>query len=159
MSFGSTPCVFCGRHAEIAVTAFDALVPLGPPRHLCRFCLGRPHRQRVLLEGAHTLRLEDLAGGRTATGRAEELSALLSALTRERSERTITAAIRVQSHAVAPMELLCAGCGGTVTPSKGGIATWRRAADGRWCDARIFHGQGCASQLGSATEPGFSQSK
>lgn len=154
MLSSASPCEFCGRRGEIAVTAFDALVPLGPPRIACRFCLGRPHRQKALIGEAVMLRLQDLSSSRTATGRAEELAALLGTLTRERTERTITAAIRVQSHAMAPTELVCAGCGGTVTPSKGGIATWRRSTDGRWSEARIFHGQGCASQLGAAPEPG-----
>jgi hypothetical protein len=150
----SEACEFCGKRAEISVTAFDPLVPLGPPRPVCRFCLGRPHRQRALGEDAHTLRLQDLSTGRTATGRSAELGALLHTLSQQRGERTITAAIRVQSYAAAPIALVCAGCGGTVTPARGGLVVWRQGADGRRTDARLLHGHGCAAQAGQPLRPG-----
>lgn len=150
----SMTCEVCGRRAELSLLLFDAIVPLGSPRALCRFCLSRPHRQTSLTEGAETVRLEELSTGRTATGRPDEVSALLAALAQQRGERTITAAIRVQSQLGSAVELLCAGCGGTVAPTKGGIVVWRRGADGRFYEARIFHGRGCAALLGEALEPG-----
>jgi len=148
------PCEFCGRRAEITLTAFDALVPLGAPRAVCRFCLGRPHRREALTEGAYRVRLQDLGNERTATGRPDEIPALLNALTQQRGERTITAAIRVSSYQNAPLELVCAGCGGTVTPSKGGIVVWSRGAGGRLTEARVLHGRGCADQAGATLSPG-----
>lgn len=150
----SQTCEFCGRRAEVSLLPFDPILPLGPARTLCRFCLGRPHRQAAVCEGAQTVRLADLASGRTATGRPEEIPALLAALAQQRGERTITAAIRLQSQQAAPMELRCAGCGGAVTPSKGGIVSWRRGVDGRLSEARIFHGRACATLLGEPLAPG-----
>ncbi|MDY0001440.1 MAG: hypothetical protein RBU30_09120 [Polyangia bacterium] len=147
-------CEFCGRRAELSLQPFDAILPMGPPRFLCRFCLGRPHRQAAVTSGAATVRLEELSSGRTAAGQPEEVSALLAALAQQRGERTITAAIRLQSQAGAPTELVCAGCGGAITPSKGGMVAWQRGPDGGFLEARLFHGQACAALQGAPPSPG-----
>ncbi|MFH2006475.1 MAG: hypothetical protein ABI333_07815 [bacterium] len=147
-------CEFCGRRAELEVTAFDTLVPLGAPRPVCRFCLGRPHRQEVLGVGAHRVRLTDLATGKTSTGHPSQLAQLLAALHQQLGQRTITAAIRVSSYASQPIELVCEGCGGAVTPSKGGVLAWQERPDGRRANARVLHGQACAEQAGLALRPG-----
>lgn len=157
MSTGSprpAACRFCGRAAEIEVLGLDPILPVGAPQPVCRFCLGRPHRQAAVTEGARTIRLRDLATGKTATGRPEEIVGLLGTLARERGERTITAAIRVSSYQQTPISLHCAGCGGTLTPDKGGFALWRPGPDGRWCEARLFHGAACAEQVGEQLRPG-----
>ena len=154
---GSSPskeCEFCGRRADLEVSAYDALVPLGAPRPVCLFCMGRPNRLRALGQGAQSVRLTDLSSGKTSTGAPEQLPALITALTQQLGQRTITAAIRVSSYSVHPIELVCAACGGGVTPSKGGVVTWQER-DGIRTEARVLHGPACATQLGRTLRPGW----
>lgn len=150
----SRECTFCGRHADLAVTSFDTLVPLGPPVPVCRFCMGRPHRRDKLGEGAHRVRLSDISSGKSATGHPSQLVSLLSTLNQQLGQRTITAAIRVSSYAVQPIELVCDACGGAVSPAKGGVVTWRDRADGVREEARVLHGSSCANEAGSPLQPG-----
>jgi hypothetical protein len=149
----SPTCRFCGQRAEIEVTRFDLLVPLGEPVPACRFCLGRPHRAKRAVEGAVTVRLEDLSTGQSASGRPDEIGALLAALVQQTSARTITGAIRVTA-SFQPVELVCAGCGGAVTPAKGGVVAWEELPDGLRTAARVLHGHACADDMGWPLRPG-----
>ena len=153
-SVTTADCEFCGKRAELEVTAFDTLVPIGAPRQVCRFCLGRPHRQEALGKDAHRVRLTDLASGKTSTGHPSQIAQLLGALHQQLGQRTITAAIRVSSYASQPIELVCEGCGGAVTPAKAGVMAWQERPDGRRVHARVLHGQACADQAGYALRPG-----
>jgi hypothetical protein len=150
----SHECTFCGRHADLAVTSFDTLVPLGPPVSVCRFCMGRPHRREKLGENAHRVRLSDISSGKAATGHPSQLVSLLSTLNQQLGQRTITAAIRVSSYAVQPIELVCAACSGAVIPAKGGVIAWQDRADGTREEARVLHGSACAAESGRPLQPG-----
>lgn len=147
-------CTFCGRHADLAVTSFDTLVPLGPPVAVCRFCMGRPHRRERLGEGAHRVRLTDISSGKFATGHPSQLVSLLSTLNQQLGQRTITAAIRVSSYTTQPIELVCDACGGAVSPAKGGVIVWQDRADGIRTEARVMHGAACAAEAGLTLKPG-----
>lgn len=153
-SHTSHECTFCGRRADLAVTFFDTLIPLGPPVPVCRFCMGRPHRRESLGEGAHRVRLSDISSGKSATGHPSQLVSLLSTLSQQLGQRTITAAIRVSSYAVQPIELVCSACGGAVTPTQGGVIVWQDRADGIREGARVLHDAACAAESGRTLQPG-----
>jgi len=116
--------------------------------------MGRPHRREKLGPDAHRVRLTDIASGKSATGHPSQLVSLLSTLSQQLGQRTITAAIRVSSYAVQPIELVCAACGGAVIPSKGGVITWQDRADGTRENARVLHGATCGEESGRPLQPG-----